>query len=315
MSPNEIAFLNSLLTDEEETAASHSVCPEPSILWSLTQEELKGSAMVEDLRRHSAHCSSCRDLVRRLHAFSHSVQQEGAVDQTQDWAEAKPRLNRWLHDYLQKQPKASLKQRPRWSFVANFSWGMPLAAAGCAAILVMAAVFATRHGAAPQAPGSDDLASISRHGETEHPSPPVSDDKAISLADRKETNARISGDENARTLTFFDGEHMRLSVTEVEMQLDGSYRLSGRLMPLSPGPDTFETAEVSGVFTSAQPDAPLNLTVREAAMGNNSYHAPMSGSDDGITVIFLKKIGDVPSAGQTLEVQVVRGQTLTKIQP
>jgi hypothetical protein len=316
---NEIAFLNSLLLDdelddEEETRSQHKACPEPAILWSLTQKELAGSAMVEELHEHVANCPSCADLSRRLHAFHHSMQEETATKQEENWPEAETRLQRWMREYLKSQPKADTGRKMQWHF-PRLSWALPLAA-GCAAVGVLVAVLANHHGAIQQTGERDSLASLhGRNEPAEPPTPGVSGDKSVLMGDSKVTPAEGTAGDEPPTITFAAGEHMKLWMTAVERQADGSYTLEGRLMPVVPSEDGFESAEVTGIFIQNERDGELSLSITELAVRNKRYRVPAATDGDQIAAVFLQDSKEALQTGHAQEIQIVRGRTLEKLEP
>ena len=318
---NEAAFLRSLSLDDEELEQPRGSCPQPSILWMLMQKDRSGSAMAEDLRNHIAVCPSCLDLTRRLYAFHRSVQGEVNRKAEESWAESRPKLNQWIDTFLNDQEQAKAQPAPKPLVLVNppsrrklfsLSWAIPLA--GAVAVLAILMIVQSRHAdknAAAQ------MASAPIRPEDNSPSGPSLNAPSSSSGQQLMMNKGVPAEDSAaevpETISFYGGERMKLQLSSVEAQDDGSYRVRGTLSPVAPLNTVFDSAEVSGIFRPAQPQGRLQLKIAGAELKNRSYRVATAEVDDLLEAIAAGEHA-APQAGQAMEIEVERGPSL-RLQP
>ena len=300
---NEAAFLRSLLLEEEEVDQPRGACPEPGILWALMQKDRGSSAMTEDLRNHIAVCPSCLDLTKRLYAFHRSVQGEVSHKAEASWPESRPKLNQWLDTFLeeQKSPQAQPSRKPlvlvaappRRKFL-NFAWMAPTVVAVAALAVVM--FFLSRR-ASEDHSGAAQVAS--------GPIQPQNGSASTSPLTSPPSDQQLmmnSTAEAPQTIVFNGGERMKLQVASVQALEDGSYSITGTLLPIDPQTARVDSAEVSGVF-AVQAPGHLELTIKNAEFRNNTYRVPAAAIGDVVKAIAIDSHA-VPQAGHTIEVEI-----------
>jgi hypothetical protein len=302
--PAKMIFLRSLLSEEDdEIRNSPYICPEPSILWSLTQKDRSDSAMAKELRGHVSHCSPCADLTTRLLAFQNATVDEGTEDLEKEWAKAEPRLNAWIRRYLKSQPKQRAERGWSWR-LPNLSWGLQFAALSCLLAVAVAAGVWIHLEVSSHPARSSQVASIPNHRGAQ-PLPPSTTSHGDSdlLMKGDELDATKNGADQRRSTTLFFGGPMRLLVTATESQDDGSLKLNGKLMPDPTGGDKSYIADVTGTFLVSRLADGLTLSIQDVTLNDKSYIA--SGPDGrAVTTATLIHAGDVPQPGQTLEIEV-----------
>jgi hypothetical protein len=315
---NEAAFLRSLLLEEAEIDQPRRSCPEPSILWALMQKDRRDSDMAEDLRNHIAVCPSCLDLTKRLYAFHRSVQGEVSHKAEASWAESRPKLNQWFDDFLHQQesqaqpsrkPLALVPAPPQRPRFFNLAWMAPTAVAVVALAAVM--VFLSRRASQDQG-GTAQVASAPIQPQSGAPSvsslPSPPSDQQLMM----NNHADNSTAEPPQTIIFNGGERMKLQLISVRPMQDGSYRVTGTLMPIDPQNAPVDSAEVSAVFAARAPGH-LELTIKSAEFRSRTYHVPAANIDDVVKAVTVDSHA-VPQAGRTIEVEIKSAPNL-RIEP
>jgi hypothetical protein len=314
---NEAAFLRSLSLDDEEVEHPSGSCPEPSILWALMQKDRSGSEMAEDLRNHIAVCPACLDLTKRLYAFHRSAQGDRSLKAEESWAESRPRLNQWIDTFLEQQDAAQAQPAPKPVVIASsasrrpffgLGWSIPLAAATAALALIIGVQIWRKSDTVKP---SSQIALAPIRPETNSSS---AGSGAASSADQQQLmknqdNAGSSATEAPQIISFSGGERMKLRVTSVQAQEDGSYRLTGTLLPVDSQNALLDSANVAGVFLPASPQPHLELRFNTADFRNRSYRVPARGIDDEIQAVPLNQPG-APQVGQTIEIQIEHAPNL-----
>ncbi len=312
---NEAAFLRSLSLDEEAVEQPLDSCPQPTILWALMQKDRSGSEMAEELRNHIAICPSCLDLTKRLYAFHRAVQGEPNQKAEETWAESRPKLNQWIDTFLSEQAKAKsrpaptplvLVKQPSRRKLFRLAWAMPLA--GVVAVVAILVFVEGRHVDGNH--GATQIASAPVRPEGSSSStppfgaPPSSSDQQMMSNGASEEGSAAALPE---TINFSGGERMKLQLSSVQPKDDGSYLVSGTLLPADRISAVFDSAEVSGIFRPAESQDHLKLRIDGAEFKGRDYRA--GGMDDLLDAVATGE-HTAPEVGQALEVRVERGPSM-----
>lgn len=315
---DEIAFLNSLLSmGEDEIPKTQNTCPEPAVLWSLTQEDRADSVMVRELRAHAATCSSCADLSKRLHVFhqtTEGINGDSSAVADREWEQSKARLDTWMRGHLSSQRGGHATRRWTWRLPA-MPWGLQAAAVTCALVLVAMVVVWDRHGwRMPESPAFD-MASQSSNRDAEQPSAlPAPNDKNVLMRGNGESGSeKTTG--NRPTITISGGEHMKLWLTAIQSDGDGGYKFEGKLFPLARKGDMFYTADVTAFVSGSQSEDGFSLLVLEATMKDKIYRPAGGVAGTRLTAAFVKNREVAPKVGATLEIEISEGQLSLTAEP
>ena len=313
--PKGIAFFDSLIAEDAQEARWPSIqCPEPMILWSLTQEELSGTPLVEELRKHMESCSTCADLSRRLKAFHSQTQTESLEEQTAGWASVEPRLMRRVRKFLDSQPK----HRPKRLFLQfpNLRWALPLTLAGTVAAAAVITIVMTRHEISSTSHTSGNRAAGARQSGTGTNAPSRSpDNQPALLSDGKTTPIGVTAGRPLEILSLVRGESLSLLLTEVDKRSDGVYRFAGRLTAGHSlrSEDSFESADVTGVWTEKQDNVGVSATMLEITARNIRYRSAsenrdLAGAERQLSAVVGQNNQAPPQVGQTVEVRVAQDE-------
>jgi hypothetical protein len=315
----EIAFLKSLLT-EEDNPPTRTPCPEPTILWLLTQPQRPGDATVQHLREHIGTCASCCDLASCLQVFAKDTEPGEETLPAGEWERARPLLRRRMEAFLDAQPSAKSLQAARpvkesfWR-MPRFSWGLHLKMAGCALAVLLVGVVEFQRSNRPGGFLTGEINPEAAHSAADKPlTAPGSGDQPVLMNDRSGSS---SSDTNVEpeSLSFTAGEQLRLTVSSVSQLPDGTYEVEGRLLPRDAAQGTLDTSEITGILTPATGENSASLLIQEIALARKLYRPLLSAEEQQLVAHMVLENEVLPHVGETVRLEVLSTQFLRAFEP